>query len=127
MPAPLSEARMKEIARVVATSPTMAGAATTLGYKNERSLRVIASRCGIKLPRRGRDGRPPLTEERKREIAATIATTPTLRDAAKVLGYATGNSLHATVAATRGLTELVILARQRVVRTMPVDWCAEQK
>ena len=40
MPAPLSEARMKEIARVVATSPTMAGAAITLGYKNGDSLRA---------------------------------------------------------------------------------------
>jgi len=38
MPAPLTEQRMKEIARVVATSPTMDGAATTLGYANGRSL-----------------------------------------------------------------------------------------
>lgn len=40
MPAPLTEARMKEIARVVATSPTMDGAAVALGYKNGRSLTV---------------------------------------------------------------------------------------
>lgn len=38
MPAPLTEQRMKEIARVVATSPTMDGAATTLGYKDGGSL-----------------------------------------------------------------------------------------
>lgn len=40
MPAPLSEARMREIARVVATSPTMDGAAVALGYANGRSLSV---------------------------------------------------------------------------------------
>ena len=40
MPAPLSEARMKEIARVVATSPTMDGAAVALGYASGRSLSV---------------------------------------------------------------------------------------
>lgn len=40
MPAPLSVERMKEIARVVASSPTMDGAAATLGYKNGRSLTV---------------------------------------------------------------------------------------
>lgn len=44
MPAPLSEARMKEIARVVATSPTMDGAATTLGYANGRSLTALITK-----------------------------------------------------------------------------------
>ena len=126
MPAPLTRERMEEIARVVASSPTMDGAALALGYKNERSLRVIASRCKIPLPRR-RAGRPMMTIERKIEIAAAIATSATLNEAASRLGYATGNSLHACVAVTQGLPELVARARQAVIRTMPVDWHTEQR
>ena len=41
MPAPLTRERMEEIARVVASSPTMDGAALALGYKNGRSLTAL--------------------------------------------------------------------------------------
>lgn len=49
MPAPLSAERMKEIARVVATSPTMDGAAVALGYKNRNVLSVtIATNADLR-------------------------------------------------------------------------------
>lgn len=62
MPAALTEARKKEIARVVASSPTMAGAAVALGYKNKNSLAVTIA-CNLSLREevrkaRVRAGRP---------------------------------------------------------------------
>jgi len=49
MPAPLTEARMREIARVVATSPTMDGAALALGYKNANTLaNVVAKNAALR-------------------------------------------------------------------------------
>lgn len=56
MPAPLTEQRMKEIARVVASSPTMAGAAVTLGYSSRESLASVISRTAP-LKRAVRDAR----------------------------------------------------------------------
>lgn len=72
MPAPLSEARMKEIARVVAASPTMDVAAAALGYKSRNVLSVRIANNGVlrEMVRKARTKAKRPTWERRGERIA---------------------------------------------------------
>lgn len=120
MPAPLSEARMREIARVVATSPTMAHAAVVLGYPTCATFRSCVSQNkplrALIAAERIRRGRPAhrndaYTDEDLHRIAATVAEHG-YADAAEILGARSEAALRLRVWRHPQLKALVRAMRQ---------------